>query len=81
VAALTDAAGSAAGSTAEFGCVHYPTWGGLGGPGSNGVELCIPWQDMAGWAAPVRFVFLAVVLIAFAVAFVRLARRAAGSGG
>lgn len=77
VDALTGATANAAGSSAAFGCQTVPLWHP---GGTQEVEWCIPWNEMAATAAPVRFVFLAIVVIVFAVAYIRLARSTAAGG-
>jgi hypothetical protein len=71
--ALAEAGANASGAgIAE--CVDFGLWHP---GGTSDAELCIPWDEVATWAGPIRSVLLAVLLIGVAMAFVVLVRQTA----
>lgn len=77
VTQAVDAVGAAAGSAAGGGlneCVALDWWHP---GGTSTAQWCIPWDQVGTWAAPIRFVLLAVLMIGVAVAFIGIARSTA----
>lgn len=78
VTALTEAAGNAEGAAAPD-CTTLPVW--LGGDTTEDAELCVPWDEVAGWSSGVRPLLAAMLTIAFGISLLMMANGAAKGRG